>query len=298
MTRRALFVFNWCDFTQKKLAFILKVSTRYDELIFLIDKADDLSFSGDILVQLNTIFSAKIKIRYYLLLAPRKGLSKISHWLRWRILCPTFECIYIDNLSDQEKMKSILRVRVEVFVECENNTLLFPIEKKIRGLFITRAQPFHLGHAAILEQMKKEVEEVIIIIAMANLSHTKCNIATAGERLTMLLPYLDDTMPNRYYLIALPYSDFTMENFYELEYLLPRFDYVYTNNPKVEVLAQTAGYQVKTCQVSLSISGSLIRECILNDTPYRHLLPESVYQLIAKSQIPERLKKINHLEVR
>ena len=198
-------------------------------------------------------------------------------------------------------MQQVLRVPVEISDNQPGANLLFSARKppsKTRGLFITRAQPFHWGHAAILKTISQDMEEVIIVIAMANQSHTLANIATAGERLAMLLPYLQEAMPQRYYLAAMPYSDFSMENFYELEYLLPAFNAVYTHNPNVEVLAQSAHYPVRSSFVGNGISSSLIRECLRKEEPFADYVPGNVFEFINQSGIAERLKKLHKLENR
>ena len=56
----------------------------------------------------------------------------------------------------------------------------------IRGLIVGRFQPPHLGHLEIIKQILDKVDEIVIVIAAAQISHTIKNPFTAGERLTLL----------------------------------------------------------------------------------------------------------------
>ncbi len=45
----------------------------------------------------------------------------------------------------------------------------------MRGLYIGRFQPYHLGHQAVLEKIAEEVDEIVIVIGSAQESHTAEN---------------------------------------------------------------------------------------------------------------------------
>jgi len=51
----------------------------------------------------------------------------------------------------------------------------------MRGLYIGRFQPYHLGHQAVLEKIAREMDEIIIVIGSAEASHTLENPFTAGR---------------------------------------------------------------------------------------------------------------------
>ena len=63
-----------------------------------------------------------------------------------------------------------------------------------RGLLIGRMQPVHNGHIDIIKETLKEVDELIIGIGSAQLSHTLKDPFTAGERLLMLTHALVDVL--------------------------------------------------------------------------------------------------------
>lgn len=299
MRRRALFVFDWLKLTAATLTFIENKSIDCDEMIFIIDRADELPFCGDLITKLQSLFSKRLNKPFYLLPMLCKGLPNHYYWMRWRFLAPLFQIVYTDQVDNQFLLHTVLHTPVEVF-ESRKDTLFLNVNKRLpvkkRGLFITRAQPFHLGHVALLNAMKQDVDELILLVAMANQSHTIKNIATGGERLEMCLPWLNEVWSSRYFLVALPYSDFSMENFFELEFLLPKFDKVHTSNPDVAVLAESAGFATQFYPIQNIIRGSLIRDCFRQNLPFEEYVPESTLQLLTGAKIPERFRALFTME--
>lgn len=306
MTKRALFVIDWNRFIEPCRTWIITQADNYDEFIFIIEDACLLQqeYPGRepvaLLARIHAFLHDFITRPYYVLPVPARGVLPPHSWLRWRVLCPAFQEVFIDNPDLQKAMEQVLRVRVTVIAEVTGSYI--PVKPdlcdKKRGLFITRAQPFHNGHLAFIEQMKAEVEELIVVIAMANRSHQLTDIATGGERLAMVAPVLQQVAPSRHYLVALPYSDFTMENIYELECLLPAFSYVYTTNPSVAVMAATAGYEVKGLEARLAVSSTLVRDCMVKELPYNTYVPESVWRFIQEHGLDKRLQQLHQKENR
>jgi len=73
------------------------------------------------------------------------------------------------------------------------------------GLYIGRFQPFHNGHLQAVKSILREVDELVIMVASAQLSHSETNSFTAGERLTIRLA-LDEAGvgPKRYLTATVP----------------------------------------------------------------------------------------------
>jgi nicotinamide-nucleotide adenylyltransferase len=61
-----------------------------------------------------------------------------------------------------------------------------------RGFYIGRFQPYHNGHHSVLERIARSVDEIVIGVGSAQLSHTLDNPFTAGERVLMLTRSLTD----------------------------------------------------------------------------------------------------------
>ena len=73
----------------------------------------------------------------------------------------------------------------------------------MRGLLVGRMQPFHRGHLQVIKRILREVDELIICVGSAQLSHSTRDPFTAGERVMMLTKALSENgIPaSRYYII-------------------------------------------------------------------------------------------------
>ena len=72
-----------------------------------------------------------------------------------------------------------------------------------RGLLIGRMQPVHNGHIEVIKETLKEVDEIVIGIGSAQLSHTIKDPFTAGERVMMLTQALsENSVKHRHYYIV------------------------------------------------------------------------------------------------
>jgi len=166
----------------------------------------------------------------------------------------------------------------------------------IRGLYIGRFQPPHLGHIYVLRSILNEVNEVIIGIGSAQISHTFDNPFTAGERILMFKAALreEGIDLSRVYLIPIP--DIEM-NYVWVRYvmmLVPPFHIVYTNNPLVKRLFIESGFKVKTPPLFNrgTYSGKIIRRRMIHGEPWEHLVPKAVVKVIREIRGVERLKEI------
>ena len=76
---------------------------------------------------------------------------------------------------------------------------------KVRGILIGRMQPVHNGHMEVIKRILEEVDEIIIGIGSAQLSHELKDPFTAGERIVMMTQALAecDIDPKRYYIIPM-----------------------------------------------------------------------------------------------
>ncbi|MEM2787642.1 MAG: adenylyltransferase/cytidyltransferase family protein, partial [Archaeoglobaceae archaeon] len=55
-----------------------------------------------------------------------------------------------------------------------------------RALIFGRFQPFHLGHLNVIRWALERFDELVLLVGMADESHTLRNPFTAGERITMI----------------------------------------------------------------------------------------------------------------
>ncbi len=170
-----------------------------------------------------------------------------------------------------------------------------------RGLLIGRMQPVHNGHIDIIKETLNEVDEIIIGIGSAQLSHTLKDPFTAGERLQMMSQSLvDENIPPKSYYI-IPMEDIQMNAVWvsHVKMITPPFSKVYSGNPLVKRLFKEEGYDVKAPHLynREELSGTSIRNKILNDEKWEHLVPKSTVDLIDEIDGINRLKELAEKEV-
>jgi len=162
-----------------------------------------------------------------------------------------------------------------------------------RGFYIGRFQPYHEGHQYVLEQIAKEVDEIVIGIGSAQLSHTMDNPFTAGERVLMITRSLKD-LHCPFYVI--PIEDIKRNALWVSHVLsmTPPFDLCYSSNPLVVRLFSEAGILVKSPAMyeRRTRSGTEIRRRILNGKPWRRLVPPTVVDVIDEIDGIARLLQI------
>lgn len=171
----------------------------------------------------------------------------------------------------------------------------------MRGLLIGRMQPVHNGHLHVIKTILKEVDEVIIGIGSAQLSHTLKDPFTAGERVMMLTKALSENgiHASRYYII--PIQDVACNSTWvaHVKMLTPPFKYVYTGNPLVQRLFIEAGNKVTEPPLFNReiYSGTEVRRRILTDEDWESLVPKSVVNVIQEIDGYSRIKHISKKEV-
>lgn len=170
----------------------------------------------------------------------------------------------------------------------------------LRALTIGRYQPFHKGHLNVISEISKEVDEVVVCIGSAQISHEIENPFTAGERIEMIKKSLSQNgIENIYYTI--PIEDIERNALWvsHLESMTPPFDVVYSNNSLVARLCKERGYKVRHSPLFKreKYSGTEIRNRMLNDKPWRQLVPEGTEEVIDEVNGVERLKRVSKDEI-
>jgi len=115
-------------------------------------------------------------------------------------------------------------------------------ERKV-GLYIGRFQPFHNGHLQAVKSILAEVDEVIIVIGYAQLSHTETNPFTAGERLSMIRLSLNEAGvdPGGYLTVTVPFDESNSVYVSRITSYTPEFNDVYSNDPLIRQLFEESG---------------------------------------------------------
>lgn len=175
------------------------------------------------------------------------------------------------------------------------------VDNKVRGLLVGRLQPIHDGHMDVINRILDEVDEVVISIGSAQLSHTLKDPFTAGERTMMITKALTENgvPPSKYYIT--PIQDVTCNSLWvaQVKMLTPPFEMVYSGNPLVQRLFLEAGYDVKTPPLfnRKVYSGTEVRRRMLEGDGWKVLLPSSVVNVIEEIDGIERLKHISQKEI-
>lgn len=162
-----------------------------------------------------------------------------------------------------------------------------------RGFYIGRFQPYHNGHQSVLEHIADEVDEIIIGVGSAQLSHTIDNPFTAGERVLMITRSLV-SLGCPFYVI--PIEDIKRNALWvaHIQSMTPPFDLCYSSNPLVVQLFHEVGVQVQSPSMYErdTHSGTEIRRRMLNNKPWKNLVPSAVYQVIKEIDGVARLRQI------
>lgn len=173
--------------------------------------------------------------------------------------------------------------------------------EKVRGILIGRMQPVHNGHMQIIKKILDEVDEIIIGIGSAQLSHELKDPFTAGERVVMMNQALSDMNidSSRYYIIPMQDINFNAIWVSHVKMLTPPFSVVYSGNPLVKQLFCEEGFEVRQPPLydRLHLSGSEVRRRILNDENWQELVPDATVNLLSEIKGIERLKNLSMKEI-
>jgi nicotinamide-nucleotide adenylyltransferase len=165
-----------------------------------------------------------------------------------------------------------------------------------RGLYVGRFQPFHLGHLEAIQDVLKEVEELVIVIGSAQYSHNIHNPFTAGERLVMIRQALQEAAVDSSRLWIVPVPDVHLHMLWvsALEGYTPKFNVVYSNEPLTRRLFMEAGYTVKSIRFFQRkvYTSTLVREKMLAGESWTKLVPKSVADFINEVDGVNRLRDL------
>ena len=173
--------------------------------------------------------------------------------------------------------------------------------QKVRGILIGRMQPVHNGHMQVINKILHEIDEIIIGIGSAQLSHELKDPFTAGERVVMISQALADANvnPSRYYIIPMQDINFNAIWASHVKMLTPPFSVVYSGNPLVKQLFTEEAFEVRQPPLydRLRLSGTEVRRRILNDEDWKELVPKATVDVINEINGLERIKNLSKKEV-
>ena len=175
------------------------------------------------------------------------------------------------------------------------------MDNKVRGILIGRMQPLHKGHIQVIKKILDEVDEIVIGIGSAQLSHELKNPFTAGERVVMVTQALveENIDPSRYYIIPMEDINYNAIWAAHVKLMTPPFSIVYSGNPLVKQLFEEEGYEVKNPPLfdRVNLSGSEVRRRILNNENWQELVADSTIGVMEEIRGVERLKNLSVKEI-
>ena len=173
--------------------------------------------------------------------------------------------------------------------------------QKVRGILIGRMQPVHKGHMQVINKILEEVDEIIIGIGSAQISHELKDPFTAGERIVMISQSLadEDVDPSRYYIIPMQDINFNAIWASHVKMLTPPFSVVYSGNPLVKQLFSEEVYEVRQPPLydRLHLSGTEVRRRIIEGENWQELVPNATAEVIEEIKGIERIKNLSIKEI-
>ncbi|WP_248515403.1 nicotinamide-nucleotide adenylyltransferase [Salinarchaeum laminariae] len=162
-----------------------------------------------------------------------------------------------------------------------------------RGFYVGRFQPLHEGHEAVLREIATECDELVVGIGSADKSHSVDNPFTAGERHVMITRTLA-TLDVEAFVVPIVDVDRNALWTSHVKSLCPPFDVVYSNNPLVTRLFEEEGVEVRELPMfnRAEYEGTGIRERMLSDDPWEHLVPETTVEAIEDVDGVGRLQEV------
>jgi nicotinamide-nucleotide adenylyltransferase len=163
-----------------------------------------------------------------------------------------------------------------------------------RGFFIGRFQPFHGGHLAIVDHVVDEVDELVLGIGSADVSHTTRNPFTAGERVLMATRAVESFDLPTY---VVPIEDIERNAVWvsHIESMTPPFDVAYSNNPLViRLFEEEAGVDVRQSPMfdRDRYEGTDIRQSMIVGDPWKDRVPDPVVDVVEEVGGIDRLQTI------
>ncbi|MCY3412772.1 MAG: nicotinamide-nucleotide adenylyltransferase [Candidatus Heimdallarchaeota archaeon] len=187
---------------------------------------------------------------------------------------------------------------LNVFSLQRHKLIQIALQKKImnRGLFIGRFQPPHLGHLKVIQEILKEVDELVIIIAAAQSSMSVKNPFTAGERLMMTRSMLKNANVDMSRIWLLPVQDIYDNDIWVAHTLrmIPPINVFFSNNPFTTLLFTRAGIEVRATKLQNRslYEARQIRELLAEGGDITMMVDSSVLDLLTKIQASERLQTV------
>lgn len=162
------------------------------------------------------------------------------------------------------------------------------------GLLIGRFQPFHLGHLEAIHFALSKVERLWVGLGSSNKPRQKSNPFSADERQQMILSSINDIVRNKIDIFFIPDLDNHQKWANMVKIIVPKFDAVFTNDDLTRHIYSRQ--QIDVISIPFvnrkDLSGTNIRDLIVNDQKWEHLVPAGTRQFLLNIGAKTRLKNL------
>ena len=164
----------------------------------------------------------------------------------------------------------------------------------MNGLLIGRFQPFHLGHLEAVRFGLSKVDKLFIGIGSSNKSHQERNPFTADERKEMITSSLDEKTLNQVSVYYIPDADDHDKWTDSIDSIIPDYGVVFSNDDFTHQLFEKCEKKVIPVEFKSreSLSGTNIRQLILEDQNWQKLVPDGTRNILLKIGAKNRLQDL------
>ena len=164
----------------------------------------------------------------------------------------------------------------------------------MNGLLIGRFQPFHLGHLDALNFALSKVKKLWVGLGSSNKPQEKNNPFSAEERKNMILDSIDESIKKRIEIFFIPDLENHIKWIELIDTIVPKFDVIFTNDELTKHLYSKRDIKVMSIPFTKRdvLSGTNIRDLIISDQKWEHLVPKGTKIFLEKSSARERLKNL------
>lgn len=162
------------------------------------------------------------------------------------------------------------------------------------GLLVGRFQPFHLGHLDALIFALTKVENLWLGLGSSNKLPEKNNPFSAEERKQMILSSIDDSLKERISIYLIPDLDNHVKWVEMIDDIVPPFQVVFSNDVLTDHLYSKRSVQVVPIPFLNRdvLSGTNIRNLVVSDQKWDHLVPEGTKNFLIQNSVKDRLKDL------
>ncbi len=169
-----------------------------------------------------------------------------------------------------------------------------------RALIFGRFQPFHLGHLRVIEWALERFDELVLLIGMADESHTVRNPFTAGERIWMIREALKEAGVglDKVITATVPTMSVYVGHALYIINLVPHVQAIITRNPVIAQVFRDAGLEVVFPPEfdRTKYRGTHIRSLMLEGGEWRDLVPKAVADIIDFLNGVDRMRKASSMD--